>query len=300
MRIGRIEDLEGNVGWAALNPETGCARWILGVFSEWAVLASKGKLSDKNLSAEQLQAASFNLLAPIEPGARIFGVGLNYLEHLKKLGSEAPPHPLSYLKPDSAMVGHREDVLYPAVTEQLDYEIELVAVVARELANAQFPSSCLLGYTVGNDVSARDAGQALGRLDLFTQKAMDRTTPVGPWIETADGVGGIGQPELHLRMTVNGQVRQQGNTKDMIFSVDEILNYLDARCVLRPGDLVFTGSTSGVGLETGTFLKPGDLMEARIEKIGVLSNSIAARRQLSCYRKKGALGVPGRGFESKK
>ncbi|MDP4533884.1 fumarylacetoacetate hydrolase family protein [Marinobacter salarius] len=292
MRIGRILSAEGEVGWALLESDSGCARWIRGRFSDWAPLVALGSISEIELASGQLQADGFRLLAPIEPGARIFGVGLNYLEHLTRLGSSAPPHPLSYLKPESAIVGPNEDVIYPAVTQQLDYEIELVAVVACELADSRHASSCLLGYTIGNDVSARDAGRALGRLDLFTQKAMDRTTPLGPWIETIDGVGGAGQPALDLTMTVNGQVRQKDNTQEMIFSLDEILNYIDARCVLRPGDLVFTGSTSGVGLESGLFLQPGDIMEAYIEKIGTLRNAVSKPRRLSPHRQRGPIGAP--------
>ena len=153
-------------------------------------------------------------------------------------------------------------------------------------------SDCLLGYTVGNDISARDAGKQIGRLDLLTQKAMDRATPVGPWVVTTDELGVTGQPELDLRLSVNDELRQQDNTRQMIFTLDELLNYLDARISLRPGDLVFTGSTHGVGLETGRFLRPGDRVEAHIEGIGLLRNTIAAPRRLSPARAIGRLGLP--------
>ncbi|VFT05454.1 protein DitD [Pseudomonas aeruginosa] len=121
------------------------------------------------------------------------------------------------------------------MTEQLDYEVELVAVLARPLGDELRAASCVLGYTVGNDISARDAGRRIARLDLLTQKAMDRTTPVGPWIVTPDELGVEGQPELDMRLKVNGQLRQQDNSREMIFPVDELLNYLDARISLRPG-----------------------------------------------------------------
>lgn len=297
MRIARIEDSEGEAGWALLHPDTGCAFPIRGPFSRWAPLVASGDISVLNLESEGVSADDFRLLPPVQPGARIFGVGLNYREHLTRLGSSVPPHPLSYLKPESAIVGPGEDVIYPAMTGELDYEIELVAVVARELDDNPRATSCLLGYTIGNDVSARDAGRALGRLDLFTQKAMDRTTPVGPWVQTLDAVGGPGQPKLDMTMRINGEVRQRDNTSEMIFLLDELLNYLDARCVLRPGDLVFTGSTSGVGLESGLFLKTGDIMEAHIDGIGTLKNTVAGQRELSHHRRKGRLGAPGSSWD---
>jgi 2-keto-4-pentenoate hydratase/2-oxohepta-3-ene-1,7-dioic acid hydratase in catechol pathway len=233
------------------------------------------------------------LLAPVDERARIFGVGLNYLTHLTRLGRTKPPaHTIGYIKPQSAIVGPGAKIAYPPVTCQLDFEIELVAVLARALGEETHASACLLGYTVGNDISARDAGKQLGVLDVFTQKALDRTAPIGPWIATLDEFGGAGQPHLDMVLRVNGEVRQQDNTRSMLFPIDEILNFLDARISLRTGDLIFTGSTAGVGLEDGRFLQPGDLLEGTIERIGTLSNRIDERRSLSPARSAGRLGIP--------
>jgi 2-keto-4-pentenoate hydratase/2-oxohepta-3-ene-1,7-dioic acid hydratase in catechol pathway len=121
---------------------------------------------------------------------------------------------------------------------------------------------------------------------------MDRTTPVGPWIVTLDELGGAGQPELEMSLSVNGERRRQDNTRQMIFPVDELLDYLDARISLRPGDLVFTGSTHGVGLEDGRFLAPGDLVEVCIEGLGMLRNRIGPQRVLNGARSVGRLGRP--------
>jgi len=121
------------------------------------------------------------------------------------------------MKPESALVGAYDEIDYSPLTTQLDYEVELVAVVGRPLLDEPHASDCLLGYTVGNDISARDAGKQIGRLDLLTQKAMDRTTPVGPWIVTADELGVTGQPALDMRLSVNYELRQQDNTRQMIF-----------------------------------------------------------------------------------
>src|SRR5690606_7067624 len=193
---------------------------------------------------------------------------------------------------DSAIVDPDGVISYPAMTSELDYEIELVAVVGAPLDDAEHATSCLMGYTIGNDVSARDAGRALGRLDLFTQKGMDATSPIGPWVCTLDEFGGGGQPELDMQLLVNGELRQQDNTREMIFPLDELLNYLDARIALRPGDVVLTGSTHGVGLETGRFLQPDDLVEASIDGIGLMRNRVGHRRKLTSSRRAGRLGFP--------
>jgi len=291
MRVARV-DVAGKAFWALLEAETYCLRPINAPFARWAGLRGEAALDALDLGAQRLPLSAARLLPPLEPGARVFGVGLNYLSHLQRLGSEAPAHPLAYMKPESALVGAEDEIHYPPLTTQLDYEVELVAVVGRPLLDQPRASHCLLGYTVGNDISARDAGKQIGRLDLLTQKAMDRTTPVGPWIVTPDELGVRGQPALNMQLHVNDELRQQDNTRQMIFPLDELLNYLDARISLRPGDLVFTGSSHGVGLETGRFLQPGDRVAAQISGIGRLRNTIAVPRALSAARAKGRLGQP--------
>lgn len=292
MRLARVEDATGERYWVLLHPDTDSSQRINAPFSRWAGRVNTGDIGALDLSPTALELDMFRLVAPIEPGARIFGVGLNYLSHLTRLGSSAPPHPLAYMKPYSAIVDPDGVISYPAMTGELDYEIELVAVVGASLGDAERATSCLMGYTIGNDVSARDAGRALGRLDLFTQKGMDATSPIGPWVCTLDQFGGASQPELDMLLWVNGELRQQGNTREMIFPLDELLNYLDARVALRPGDVVLTGSTHGVGLETGRFLQPGDLVEASVDGIGLLRNRVGHRKQLTSSRRVGRLGFP--------
>jgi 2-keto-4-pentenoate hydratase/2-oxohepta-3-ene-1,7-dioic acid hydratase in catechol pathway len=290
MRLARVA-FRGEAFWALVNADSSRLQRIRAPFAHWAAACALGQVDALELDDAALAVSDCQWLPPLEPGARVFGVGLNYLSHLQRLGSAAPEHTLAYIKPESAIIGAHDDILYPALTAELDYEIELVAVVARPLGDEPKASACLLGYTCGNDISARDAGRQIGRLDLLTQKAMDRTTPVGPWIVTLDQIG-VGQPQLDLCLSVNGERRQQDNTRQMIFPVDELLNFLDARIELRPGDLIFTGSTHGVGLETGRFLQPGDLIEASIDGIGALSNRVGTPRQLSPARAEGRLGGP--------
>lgn len=292
MKIARVADSAGTTSWALVDVEAATATSIRGPFHDWAAGAATGRRDALDLAAAVLPLTALRLLAPVAPGARVFGVGLNYLSHLTRLGrKEAPPHTIAYSKPASAIVDPGGEVSYPAVTLQLDYEVELVAVLARPLGDRPEASACLLGYTIGNDISARDAGKQLGSLDLFTQKALDRTAPIGPWVTTLDEFGGAGQPEVNLQLSVNGEERQNDNTRQMIFPVDELLNFVDVRVELRPGDLVFTGSTCGVGLEDGRFLQPGDRVEAAIERIGVLRNRIGAKRVVPAERAVGRLGI---------
>lgn len=292
MKLARLRDASGEAFWARVDLAAGTARRIGAPFERWSVSAALDGSDALELTPARLQLADLRLCAPVNPGARVFGVGMNYLTHLTRLGrKEPPPHTIAYIKPESAIVDPDGEIRYPAVTRQLDYEIELVAVVARGLGDEPRASACLLGYTIGNDISARDAGKQLGSLDLFTQKALDRTAPIGPWITTLDEFGGPGQPHVDLRLSVNGEQRQHDNTRQMIFPIDELLNFVDARTALRPGDLVFTGSTCGVGLEDGRFLLPGDVIEASIDRIGTLRNTIGDRQILSAARAAGRLGI---------
>jgi 2-keto-4-pentenoate hydratase/2-oxohepta-3-ene-1,7-dioic acid hydratase in catechol pathway len=292
MKVARIEDGEGKRCWALLDDEAQSLRRITAPFEQWAPILHERGPAALDLASRVEALSAVRLLAPVDERARIFGVGLNYLSHLTRLGrTKPPPHTIGYIKPQSAIVGPGDKIAYPAVTSQLDFELELVAVVARALGEEVQASACLLGYTIGNDISARDAGKKLGVLDVFTQKGLDRTAPIGPWVTTLDEFGGPGQPLVDMVLRVNGEVRQHDNSGSMLFPIDEILNFVDARISLRSGDLIFTGSTAGVGLEDGRFLQPGDLLEGTIERIGVLSNRIDEKRGLSPARSAGRLGI---------
>lgn len=270
MRIGRFADPEGATFWALIDPAADTVRRIDGAITEWAASAAAEHADDLSLH-EPEALRPLRPLPPVDPGARVFGVGANYLAHLQKLGvTEPPANPTAFTKPNSALASPDGTIRYPPTTNQLDYEVELVVVLG---GTASEP---LLGYTIGNDVSARDA-KGLGGLDLFSMKCLDGTSPVGPWIVTSAELGVNGQPKLDIRLRVNGEERQSDNTRAMVWSVAEILAYVDARVQLRCGDIVFTGTTCGVGLEDGRFLQPDDVVEAEIEGIGVLRNTVGAR-----------------------
>jgi 2-keto-4-pentenoate hydratase/2-oxohepta-3-ene-1,7-dioic acid hydratase in catechol pathway len=291
VKIARIAGPGSAPTWAMIDEAARTARPIVGSFAEWAPRAARGETPLCEGPPQPLDTV--RLLAPVDPAGRIFGVGLNYLAHLTKLGKrkEAPPHTVGYLKPHSALVDPGGVIAYPPTTRQLDFEIELVAVIARPLGDHGRASEALLGYTIGDDGSARDAGKGVGIADLFGQKALDASAPVGPWITTLDEIG-AGQPALDIEMKINGEVRQSDNTSTMIFDMDELLNFVDVRVSLQPGDVVFTGTTCGVGLEDGRFLRPGDRLEASIEKIGVLTATVGTPRVLSPARAAGRLGLP--------
>ncbi len=270
MRIGRFADPEGAAFWALIDLEAKTIRRIDGGITEWAASAAAEDTGGLSLhEPEPLQP--LRPLAPVDPGARVFGVGANYLAHLQKLGvTEPPANPTAFTKPNSALTPPGGTIRYPPTTDQLDYEVELVVVLGGAA------SEPLLGFTIGNDVSARDA-KGLGGLDLFSMKCLDETSPVGPWIVTPAELGVTRQPQLDIRLRVNGEERQADNTRAMVWSVEEILAYVDERVKLRCGDIVFTGTTCGVGLEDGRFLQPDDVVEAEIEGIGVLRNTVGAR-----------------------
>jgi 2-keto-4-pentenoate hydratase/2-oxohepta-3-ene-1,7-dioic acid hydratase in catechol pathway len=271
VHIGRFADGADTWYWGLIDRDSETVRRIAGDLASWAVFAAAEDLEQLPLAGDEQSLASLRALEPVDPHGRVFGVGANYRAHLERLGvTEPPTHPTAFMKPNSAIVGPGAEIRYPATTSQLDYEVELVVVMS---GNA---SEALLGFTIGNDVSARDA-KGLGGLDLFSMKSLDATTPVGPWIVTPAELGSACQPELEIALRVNGEERQRDNTRSMVWSIPEILSYVNERVQLRCGDVVFTGTTAGVGLEDGRFLQPGDIVEAEITGIGVLRNTVGNR-----------------------
>lgn len=225
------------------------------------------------VDGENVSASTVRLLPPLERGAKVVCVGVNYRTHVEAAGAAMPSAPVAFLKAPSALIGDGEEIVYPALTTTLDYEVELVAMIG---AIGHTAAECVLGYTVGNDVTARDLQRGEFGLDLYSAKSLDRTSGVGPWIVTADE---FGPPpvDLEMRLMVNGEQRQCERTSGMHWDIDEILAYVNARTRLAPGDLLFTGTPAGVGLEDGRFLESGDVVEATIEGIGSLTNMVGRR-----------------------
>ncbi len=226
--------------------------------------------------------AGTRLLAPIpQMRKNIFCVGRNYKAHIEE-GARAhgrpvvfPTVPEFFSKPPTTVIGNGDDIeLDTRATKQLDYEVELGIVVGAKARNLTEQSAlgAVFGYTVINDVSARDAQRAHGQ--WFKGKSMDTFCPIGPWIVTADE---FGKPSGHrLTLRVNGGMRQDSNTSDMLFSCEQILASLSSGLTLHPGDMIATGTPSGVilGMTPQVWLKNGDVVEAEVEGIGVLQNRV--------------------------
>ncbi len=207
--------------------------------------------------------ADVRLLAPSEP-SKIICVGKNYVEHARELGSDVPKVPLIFMKPPSSIISNGDTVILPPQSAQVEHEGELVVVIGKRGRNitAENARKHILGYTIGNDVTARD----LQRSDnQWTRaKGFDTFCSFGPWIDTdfdpADAV---------LTTRVNGQMRQMASTRDMVFNIPTLIAYISSVMTLEPGDLIFTGTPSGVGE-----LKNGDEVDVEIEGLGVLRNSV--------------------------
>jgi 2-keto-4-pentenoate hydratase/2-oxohepta-3-ene-1,7-dioic acid hydratase in catechol pathway len=203
------------------------------------------------------------LLAPTQPG-KIICIGRNYIDHAKELGNEVPKVPLIFLKPPSSIINPNDTILLPSQSMQVEHEGELVAVIGKRGRHilAGNAKKHILGYTIGNDVTARDLQRTD---DQWTRaKGFDTFCPFGPWIDTdfdpADSV---------VTCRVNGQMRQMASTRDMVFNVGTLISYISSVMTLEPGDLVFTGTPAGVGE-----LKNGDEVVVEIEGLGVLKNSV--------------------------
>lgn len=229
-----------------------------------------------------LPPGRYRLAVPYAPG-RIFAAASNFYEHAREMGTQLAPRsesaPYVFMKADSCVVGDGADVVKPAHTEKLDWEVELGVVIGQTCRHVSVERAfeVIAGYTVFNDISARDLNRRSDypfTHDWFRGKSFDTFGPMGPWLVPRDC---IGDPQkLRLQLTVNGQMMQDDTAEAMIFNIAEQIAYLSSMLTLRPGDLLATGTPTGVGMGRGVFLKPGDEMCARIEQIGSLRNRVVA------------------------
>ena len=263
--------------WGLVDVEAKTVRRIDGDFQAWAPAVTRGGgEAALNLAGEPRPLAELRLLPPVEKSSKVVIVGANYAKHLVEFGVPVPGQPVAFLKSYGALIGADDPIRYPPLTQELDHEVELVAVIGAERVDRSDPLSSVLGYTVGNDVSARDvqrSGPAGIGMDLFGAKSQDRTTGVGPWIVTRDEFP-PGQPVLRLILKVDGDVRQDGSSGDMTWPVEHLIKFADERSSLECGDILFTGTPNGVGQGTGRYLKEGELVEAIVEGVGQLRNVV--------------------------
>jgi 2-keto-4-pentenoate hydratase/2-oxohepta-3-ene-1,7-dioic acid hydratase in catechol pathway len=268
MRIFRIQDQQSHTLWVEQTEE---GDFFLLEGDPWSGL----------LTTEQ-QVEPTRILAPVEPPA-IFCIGLNYREHAKETGQDEPKYPIIFMKNPAALQHPGEPILLPtgAKTEMVDFEGELVIVIKRSCRNVSVENAgdVILGYTCGNDVSARDWQKFRGGSQWVRGKSFDTFAPLGPCIVTGEGIGDPGN--LRLKTIVGGEVMQDSNTGDMIFGVEQLVSFISQSTTLRAGTVIMTGTPPGVGLarEPKRWLREGEQVSVEIENIGKLTNPVA-REQL--------------------
>ncbi|AWR96922.1 FAA hydrolase family protein [Acidianus sulfidivorans JP7] len=213
---------------------------------------------------------------PIPNPEKIFLLAVNYKAHGQETSTTPPKEPYIFTKFNNTLVGHNQPVLIPKSSKKVDHEIELGVVIGKKAKYVQDnPLEYVFGYTIFNDISFRDRqfpSENPYGMRWVHGKGMDTALPMGPWIVTKDEIPN--PHNLKLTLKVNGEVRQEGYTEDMIFKIDEIIKYISNGITLKPGDLISTGTPPGVGLASGKYLKAGDVMEAEISNIGVLRNFV--------------------------
>ncbi|MCA5894820.1 fumarylacetoacetate hydrolase family protein [Isoptericola sp. NEAU-Y5] len=207
------------------------------------------------------------LLAPVIPRSKIVAVGKNYADHAKEMGGEVPANPLLFFKPNTAVVGPDDPIVLPEFTREVSYEAELAVVISKVCKDVEpeHVRSYVLGYTVANDVTARDAQRTDGQ--WARAKGFDTSCPLGPWIDTD-----LDPEDVGVRSYVNGVLKQDGRTADMVFDVPFLVSYISRAMTLLPGDVILTGTPAGVGR-----IEHGDRVEVEVEGLGTLANPVFRR-----------------------
>jgi 2-keto-4-pentenoate hydratase/2-oxohepta-3-ene-1,7-dioic acid hydratase in catechol pathway len=236
---------------------------------------------------------SVKLLAPIPRPGKILALAGNYVEHIKeaglKLGLSDSPRlttvPRPFIMPATAVANPGDEIPWPVYSETIDYEIELAVVIGQKskAVAVEDAMNIIAGYTIANDISARTVTFKNKRAkrpwdefyDWLNGKWADGFCPMGPYLLTADEIEDV--QNLNMKLTVNGEVRQNANSSQMIHTVAQIVSFLSHLMTLEPGDIIATGTPSGVGFATGDYLKAGDRIEASIEKLGTLTNTLGPK-----------------------
>ncbi|MBI2831975.1 MAG: fumarylacetoacetate hydrolase family protein [Chloroflexi bacterium] len=242
-----------------------------GIFEDNIIRALRGSpfAPTFNLKKPPLDSATYSpdevkLLAPCAP-SKLVCLGLNYHKHAEEFNQQIPSVPLIFLKPSTSVIGPDEEIVLPYLTARIDYEGELGAVIGKRAKNVpqEKVRDYILGYTCVNDVTERHAQKE--DVQWTRSKSFDTFAPIGPWIETD-----VEPDDLEIQTRLNGELRQSARTSDLIFSVPKVVSFISSIMTLLPGDVIPTGTPSGIGR-----IKPDDVVEVCIEKIGTLRNPVS-------------------------
>jgi 2-keto-4-pentenoate hydratase/2-oxohepta-3-ene-1,7-dioic acid hydratase in catechol pathway len=213
-----------------------------------------------------LQLADVRLLAPVLP-SKVVAIGKNYASHAAEMGGDVPDQPLIFLKPSTAVIGHRDVISSPSSSQRVDFEGELAVVISRLCRDVPEDRAmdAVLGYTCANDVTARDQQKADGQWSRA--KGYDTFCPLGPWVETA-----LDPSDLAIRTTLNGETKQDSRTSMIVHKIPALIAYITSCMTLLPGDVILTGTPDGIGP-----MQVGDEVSVEVEGIGALTNPVASR-----------------------
>ena len=219
------------------------------------------------LTGQQLPLAEARLLAPVIPRSKVVCIGRNYAAHVEELGHEIPAEPLVFLKPNTSVIGPFDPIVYPAQSSDVHFEGELGVVIARICRDVPTDrwKDVVFGYTIGNDVTARDLQETDGQ--WARAKGFDSFCPLGPWIETD-----FDPSDVAITTELNGDAKQRGRTSLMLYDIPTVISYITSFMTLLPGDVILTGTPAGVGP-----MEPGDDVSVTVEGIGTLTNKVVSR-----------------------
>lgn len=234
-----------------------------------AVVSGDPLAGPVHYTGERLALADVRLVSPVIPRSKVIGIGRNYADHAAERGVEVPATPLVFFKPNTAVIGPGEPIVYPPETSNLHYEGELAVVIGRICRRVppERASEVIFGYTIANDVTARDLQAGDGQWSRA--KGFDSFCPLGPWIATH--IEPAEAARLDLTTTLNGEPRQVGNTADLVHSIPELISYVSSFTTLLPGDVILTGTPAGIGA-----MVAGDSVSVTISGIGTLTNPVVA------------------------
>lgn len=241
---------------------------VFGVVNGTQIGILKGHpFGDLEPTGVALELDEVKILSPVLP-SKVVCVGKNYADHAKELGGEVPAEPVIFIKPSTTVIGENDPIVLPAQSKNVHHEVELAVVISHLCKNVavERASEVILGYTIANDVTARDLQNS--DVQWTRAKSFDTFCPLGPWIETE-----LDPTNVELTCEVNGEVKQSGNTKDMIRSAHEMVAWISTVMTLLPGDVILTGTPAGVGP-----IVDGDTVDVTIQGIGTLSNPVVFRQ----------------------